>query len=246
MAVPLDGSRLVGRDRERYVENLFDGIAAPYDRLNRVISLGRDQAWRRRVVDLLALAPGDCVLDVGTGTGDLAFCLQAALGPAGKVLGVDLSLGMLAGAVAKRQRWNGPAPTFVRGNAAALPVAPASVAGVTMGWCLRNVGHRPTVYADILRALRPGGRFVSVEMSRPRSRAARAGSWLYRHTVMPFLARLAGGRLSAYRYLAASTDQFPDAAELDAELRSAGFVGVEHETLMLGSLAIHVGRKPTA
>lgn len=223
---------------------MFDRIASPYDRLNRVISLGRDRRWRREAVVLSGVGRGDSVADLGTGTGDLGLDFAAAVGPSGRVAGCDLAQGMLREAGEKRRR--GPCSWYTLHRASAartgLPKAWADV--VSMGWVLRNVADRQEAYAEIFRILKPGGRFVSLDMSRPRGPMSRAGFWFYRHVAMPGLAFLSGGDRSAYRYLATSTDGFPDGPALAQELRDAGFTDVVLRPLMLGSLAIHVGTRP--
>lgn len=235
-----DGSILSGEEREVYVERMFDRIAQPYDRLNRILSLGRDQAWRRRVVRHLSLSEDSKVCDLGTGTGDLALTLKESLGPAGRVVGVDLSGGMLAVAEEKRKASGVEGILFARGSAAEIPVPENWADGISMGWVLRNVGDRGAVYAEVQRALRPGGRFVVIDMSRPRFWPSRAGFWVFRHLMMPLIVRLAGAEREAFRYLATSTDRFPRAPELADEMRAAGFASVEHHGLMGGSIAVHV------
>ena len=237
-----DGARLSGRERETYVGEMFDRIAVPYDRLNRVISLGRDRAWRQRLVAGAACRPGSCVVDLGCGTGDLALAFAAS--PGVEVVGVDLSKGMLRRAHAKARGGLAPGARFVRGNAQHVPLPDAWADVVSMGWCLRNVGDRPAVYREVLRLLEPGGVFMNIDMSRPQGRLSRAGFFLYRHLVMPVLARLGGAEAGAYRYLAASTDRFPDGPALEGELRAAGFTDVSHEPLMTGAVAIHRARRP--
>jgi len=240
---PGAGWQLKGAARESYVRAMFDTIAEPYDRLNRVISLGRDHAWRRRVVERAAAGPGARVLDLGTGTGDLAFAMLARVLPGGCVLGLDLAEAMLARAEEKRRARGAAHVEFRKGNAAATGEPDGSADAVTMGWVLRNVADRPSVYREILRVLKPGGRFVAIDMSHPEGPLAKSGFWLYRHLMMPVLARIAGGDRKAYRYLASSTDGFPGAVVLAEELRAAGFEGVSYERLMMGSLAVHVGVK---
>ncbi len=237
-------AELTGREKEAYVAGLFGEIAAPYDRLNRAISLGRDRAWRRQVVELALVGPGSWVADLGTGTGDLAFDLAAAVQPGGRVIASDLTPAMLSVAEQKLSQTSVPGLSFHHANAANTGLQASTCDAVTMGWVLRNVGERPPVYAEVLRILKPGGRFVCIDMSRPEGWFARTGFWFYRHLFMPMMARLLGGNLSAYRYLAHSTDRFPDAAALEAELRTAGFTSVRSLPLMLGSLRIHCGCRP--
>ena len=229
------GARLSGDDKERYVESLFDRIASPYDRLNRIISMGRDRAWRRRVVELAAVPSDGRVIDLGTGTGDLALEFARTLGADARVVGIDLSGGMLARAVEK----SGGRGTWMRGKADAIPFPDDWADAISMAWVLRNVKDREGVYREVQRVLKPGGRFLCVDMSRPRSAFARAGFWGYRHLAMPVLVRLCGGDKDAYHYLASSTDHFPDGPALAEELREVGFVDVSYKALMTGAVAIH-------
>ena len=239
------GHHLTGVDRERYVESMFDGIAEPYDRLNRVISMGRDRRWRQLAVKMSGARAGDRIADLGCGTGDFAIDFADHVGPDGRVSALDLSPGMLAVAEKKRagtRQWL----TLHRANAAETGLESGWTDVASMGWVLRNVGKRPETYDEILRILKPGGRFVCIDMSRPRGPISRAGFWIYRHLVMRGLVRFAGGNRSAYRYLACSTDGFPDGPELKDELETAGFEDVKWRALMLGALAIHVATKPAS
>ncbi len=239
-----EGSALSGPARDAYARAMFDRIAAPYDRLNRVISLGRDGAWRRRVVALSGAGPGASVADLGCGTGDLALAFARAVGPEGRVHAVDLAANMLRIAAAKRECAGAGRLHLHQADAAATGLDGGRFDAVSMGWVLRNVGDRGRVYAEARRLLRPGGCFVVIDMSRPSAVWARAGFWLYRHTFMPLLARCLGGDRAAYRYLARSTDRFPAAPALAAELRLAGFSDVAWHPLALGSIAIHVAHSP--
>lgn len=234
---------LEGREKERAVERMFDEIATPYDRLNRLISLGRDAAWRRKLVARSGVRPGDRVADLGTGTGDLALLFAETTGPEGEVVGVDIAAGMLALAEAKgRARGRGIHLARASASATGLPDAWADVA--SMGFVLRNVVDRPAVYAEALRVLAPGGRFLVLDTSHPSHWPGRIGFALYRHALMPLLARLAGGELSAYRYLAQSTDRFPPPGPLAEECRAAGFTEVTTERLMMGSIVLLRAVKP--
>jgi demethylmenaquinone methyltransferase/2-methoxy-6-polyprenyl-1,4-benzoquinol methylase len=249
MSVDLDPKAMAaasGGEREHSVERMFDAISGPYDRLNRLLSLGRDQAWRRRVARALELRPGEVVCDLGTGTGDLALEVARVLAPGGVVVGLDLSFGMMREGLGKRPRAAPAHLGFARANAAQAPLADGSVDGVSMGWVLRNVGDREAVYREVLRILRPGRRFVVIDMSRPTGPVSRAGFWAFRHLLMPVLARIAGGEKDAYRYLASSTDSFPRRAEIAAEMERAGFELLRSRSLMLGAIALWVARKPAS
>jgi demethylmenaquinone methyltransferase / 2-methoxy-6-polyprenyl-1,4-benzoquinol methylase len=236
----VDGAALSGRDREAYVARLFDKIAGPYDRLNRLISLGRDRSWRRLAIEMGGVAPGARMLDLGCGTGDFILAALPALQGQGTVVGVDLASNLLDVARAKVDPVRGGVSVELRcGHATdtGLPDAWADV--VTMGWVVRNLGDRGASHAEVLRVLKPGGRFVCLDSSKPASAFMRAGFAAYLHGVMPVVVRLCGGDRDAYRYLANSTERFLTARELADELRASGFSEVTHRSLMGGTMAIH-------
>ena len=238
-----DGASLQGEAREAYVEAMFDRISAPYDRLNRIISLGRDPAWRRLAVKMGAIGPGSRVLDLGTGTGDLAEIIAETVGPEGRVLGLDLSEGMLSVARVKLKRRGFAHASVRKGNARETGETADAWDAVTMGWVLRNVGDRPATYEEILRVLKPGGRLVVLDCSKPDNPIMRFGFWIYLRTVMPLLIRFLHGDGDAYRYLKESTEKFLTPNELTAELTRAGFSKVVCRKLMGGSMAIHVATR---
>jgi demethylmenaquinone methyltransferase/2-methoxy-6-polyprenyl-1,4-benzoquinol methylase len=240
----LDAHSLRNPVPEATVRRLFSEIAGPYDRLNRAISLGRDRAWRRRLVALSGVEPGATVADLGTGTGDLALEFARKVGPHGRVIALDLAVPMLRLAVAKSRAARGVPPRFLVASAAATGLADASCDVAAMAWVLRNVADRALAYAEVLRILRPGGRFLCIDMSRPSGLLPRAGFFLYRHLLLPLIVALGGGRARAYRYLARSTDRFPDRVALAREWQAAGFVDVQSHPLSLGAVCIHRGLKP--
>ncbi len=240
----VDGADLTGIDRERFATRMFDGLAPKYVRLNRLISLGADGRWRRTAIAWAGIAPGNTVLDLGTGTGDLYILAYRAAQPGGRVIGLDISANML-GIADLRIRAAFPASTpelHVR-SAEATELPDASVDVVLMGWVLRNVGDRAATYREILRVLKPGGRFVCVETSRPDYWPIRAGNYAYCKFVMPNIVRLVGGDRASYEYLAKTTVNFPRRRALEAEWTVAGFREVRSAPLMLGSIALHVGVK---
>lgn len=239
-----DGSLLTGREREAYVAGMFDRIAPAYDPLNRVISLGQDLKWRRIALQQAKVQPGMSTVDLGTGTGDFFILLTEAVGDQGKVVGIDISPNMLEGARRKaEERFPGKSHDLRQGGADATGLPDASADLVTMGWVLRNVGDRQAVYREVLRILKPGGAFVSIDMSQPDFAPVRWGAALYMHLVMPILIRGFGGDRSAYNYLAKSTDRFPRKRELAAEWTQAGFEDVRTTSFMMGSIGLHLGRK---
>ncbi len=228
-----DGGALPeGVEKQRAVEAMFDRVAPGYDRLNRVISLGRDRAWRTRTVASLRLPAGARVLDVACGTGDLMHDARAA---GYEPVGVDLSAGMLDAAT-------GPG-SLVRGDAARLPFANGSFDGVLCGFALRNFVAIPTVFADVARVLRAGGRFAALDAAVPERAVLRAGNAVWFRGAVPLLGRLLSHDAEAYRYLPKSTAYLPPPDALLAMLADAGFEQAERHTMMGGSVQLLTGTR---
>jgi demethylmenaquinone methyltransferase / 2-methoxy-6-polyprenyl-1,4-benzoquinol methylase len=236
-----EGVALTGAAREAFVEKMFDDIAAPYDDLNRVLSLGRDLSWRRAALHLAGLRPGAEVVDLGCGTGDFSLAAAERVGDSGAVVGVDLSEGMLARAREKIGASGRRNVKVVRGNAQETGLPAARADAVLMGWSLRNVGDRKATYREVARLLKPEGRLVVLDCSKPTNPFVRFGFAAHVRCVLPILARFKGGDPEAYRYLAASTEAFLTADELAAELTAAGFRDVAYRGFMCGTIAAHVG-----
>ena len=241
---PVDGADLTGKERERFAAGMFDALAPKYVRLNRLITWGSDDRWRRAAIAAAGIAPGDTVLDLGTGTGDLYIPAYRAVQPGGRVIGLDISANMLGVAESRiRDAFPDAAPQLHVRSADATELPDASVDVVLMGWVLRNVGDRSAAYREILRVLKPGGRFACIETSRPGFWPFRAGNYLYCKFIMPNIVRLVGGDRASYEYLAKTTVNFPRRHALTEEWTEAGFRDVRSRPLMLGSIALHVGRK---
>ena len=221
---------------------MFGRIASRYDRGNRVLSLGRDQAWRRIAVQLLKPAPTDRVLDIGAGTGDLSLALA---GKAGSVVALDFSLPMLHLGAAKVAHAEALV-SCVAGDALRLPFPNESFDAVATAFTVRNLASMERGFTEFLRVLRPGGRLVVLEFTRPASRLVTAVYKPYLSLVLPRIGgRLTGDR-SAYRYLAASINSFATAKEMGNLLSGAGFQEVRWRLLNWGTVAIHLGTKPIA
>jgi demethylmenaquinone methyltransferase/2-methoxy-6-polyprenyl-1,4-benzoquinol methylase len=217
---------------------MFDRISPSYDRMNRVMSLGMDGRWRGAAVRASRLEPGDPALDVCCGTGDLAIELRRAVGPAGRVVGLDFSEQMLEVARAKSA-----AADWMQGDALELPFADDEFAAATIGWGVRNLADRALGFREMARVVRPGGRIVCLEMSQPPAWAAPfAHVWTDR--AVPVLGKALAGDGDAYTYLPESARAFPGAPQLAAIMRDAGLVTVGYRRLMLGVVAIHVGEVP--
>lgn len=221
---------------------MFDRVAPRYDRLNRILSLRRDVGWRKRTVALAQLGDGEVALDVGVGTGDLAFAMLAA-SPTARVVGVDVSERMLT-LVRERARRSRAGDRFEAriADAHALPFADASFDRVVAGFAVRNFGDLDAGLREMRRVVRPGGRAVILEFSRAPNPLIRAVNRLYTHVLVPRIAVLFGGDAAAYRYLPESVDRFPGAERLADRLRAAGFSDVRFERLTFGTVAIHVAQ----
>lgn len=223
------------------VANLFDDIAPVYDRLNTVMTVGLDRGWRRAAVVEARVGAGDTVADVACGTGKLTAALAERVGPFGRVIGVDLSDGMLE--LARAEYRDIVQVEFRHGDALDLPIDDDEVDAATIAFGMRNLADFEAGFRELGRIVRPGGRVVCLELTVPRPR------WWGRlyHATFRRTAPIAGAlfrRRRAYRYLPASLDGFPDADRLAATMRAAGLADVRFRRLGLGMVALHVGRVP--
>jgi demethylmenaquinone methyltransferase/2-methoxy-6-polyprenyl-1,4-benzoquinol methylase len=216
---------------------MFDRIAPRYDALNRVISAGLDQRWRRRALAKIGVGPGDLVIDLACGTGD--FC-DLARERGARVVGVDFALQML-----KRGRARGLDFDSVQGDGEWLPFKTASAEVVTCGFAMRNFVSLEAVLHEVARVLKPGGRVAMVDVDRPGWAPLRAAHSLYFDRLVPLIGGLVSDR-KAYRYLPQSTAYLPPTAELAAIFVRAGFHAVERESLLLGSAQILTGVRSEA
>ena len=189
------------------------------------------------------LKPGETVVDLGTGTGDLYLLAYPNVQPGGKVIGADISANMLSIARERLSRDLNCEPDLRLLSAECTGLESESVDVVMMGWSLRNIGDRPKVYREILRILRPGGRFVCIETSQPDFVLTRWSNAIYVRFVMPNLAFLCGGNREGYLYLTGSAEHFPRPAALADEWGQAGFRNTKSKPLMFGAIAIHQGWK---
>ena len=226
---------------EPQVREMFDRIAGVYDALNTVMTAGLHHRWRARAVALAAPAPGDRVLDVATGTGDLAFGLAGAVGPSGTVLATDFSERMLEVARAKAARRGvGPSLSFSPANALALPFADDEFAAATVGFGVRNFDDLQRGLDELARVVRPGGRVVVLEMTTPRRPPLSTFFSLWFDRIVPVLGRLAGDP-DAYTYLPSSVRRFPGPERLAEMLYGAGLRDVRYVVTAGGIIALHSG-----
>jgi ubiquinone/menaquinone biosynthesis methyltransferase len=224
--------------KARYVARLFDTIADRYDLITRLLSYGRDQHWKRRVIATAAIVPGERVLDLASGTGDLAF---AAAAHGGRVIGLDLTLRMLQLA---RDRARGSLGTnFTVGDMMSLPVADESIDVITIGYGLRNVPVLDGAIRETYRVLKPGGRLLSLDFNRPSSAPLRAVYLTYLTIVGSTVGYALHGDPDTYRYIPESIKRYPGAEAVVGRLREVGFREARWEPVLGGLMAIHVAKK---
>ena len=229
---------LKGAAKASFVQAMFARISARYDLMNRLMTFGLDQGWRRRVVAEAAVPAGGWALDLATGTGDIAL----AFPPAARVnvVGCDFCLPMLE---VGQQKACGRPVDFVGGDALAMTFASDSFHAVTTGFAMRNVADIQTAFGEMLRVTRPCGRVVCLGSRPPHQSLVRWGHGLYFGRVVPLLGRIVSGQGAAYAYLPASAGRFPPPPELKAIMEAAGWRQVRYILLGLGAVAVHMGVK---
>lgn len=231
-----------GSERARYVQRMFARITPCYDMLNRVISVGLDQRWRRRTLALLEVPTGARLLDLCCGTGDLALAAQDLDG-APRVVAADFCAPMVLEADRKARVRGRPLPLSVA-DALRLPFADGSFDRLTVGFGVRNLGDLDAGLAELYRVLAPGGRLGILEASTPTNPVLRAGSNFYLRHVLPRIGRLLATDSEAYAYLPETILRFPDQPALAAKLEAVGFQDVHYENQLFGAVCIHVGTRP--
>jgi len=225
------------------IANMFDAIAPRYDLLNHVLSAGLDVRWRNVAVDALDLAPGARVLDLCTGTADLALA-TVTRGRNASVVGVDFAAEMLRRGHEKvRQAPEGRTIRLIRGDAARIPLADGCCDAATIGFGIRNVAHPDRALAEIARVLRPGGRLAILEFGQPRIPGIRTlYSWYFRY-LLPLVGRLVSKHDSAYSYLPASVGTFPPPDEFARLMAATGFSQVRPVPLTFGVVYLYIAVK---
>ena len=225
------------------IANMFDAIAPRYDLLNHVLSAGLDRRWRDRAVDELALRTGARVLDLCTGTADLAIAtVRRSRGAS--VVGVDFAGEMLRLGLAKLRRDGlAGAIRLVRGDAAEIPLLSASCDAATVAFGIRNVADPAKALAELARVLRPGGRLAILEFGQPRIPGVRTlYGWYFRY-LLPLIGRMVSKHRSAYSYLPASVGTFPAAHEFSRMIATTGFSQVRAIPLTFGVVYLYLAQR---
>ncbi len=237
--LPYDDS---GLGKKEQVRRMFDTISGKYDGLNRVISLGVDRRWRKRLVALVSASNPASVLDIATGTGDLALALTAT--GAERIIGLDLAPGMLeVGRKKVAEAGKEDRIEMVLGDSESLDFADASFDAVTVAFGVRNFEDLEKGLSEIHRVLRPGGILAILETSVPAKQPFKWGYNLYCRHILPRLGRWFSRDPSAYSYLSRSAAAFPYGQQFNNILGKIGFIGMEHRPQMFGAAAIYTASK---
>jgi len=231
-------------DKAGRVLKHFDSVAHRYDFMNTLLSFGIHYIWKYTAVRLTDLKPGDRVLDVCGGTGDLARLASKRVGSSGRVTVYDFNWDMMAAGRPKSARSpHGRRIGYVQGDAERIALADNSVDAAMVGFGIRNLTHLEEGFREMHRVLKPGGKMMCLEFSKPSAPLFRWLYDLYSFHVMPWLGEVLVGTRAAYTHLPESIRTFPLPDELSAILRGIGFVNVTYRRLTNGIAVIHVGRK---
>ena len=223
------------------VRGVFDSVASKYDVMNDLMSLGLHRAWKAYTVAVANLGPGDRVLDLAAGTGDLARAFARKVGPGGLVMHTDINEAMLRQGRERLIDEGLLLPTLLC-DAEALPFASASFDLVSVAFGLRNMTHKERALAEMNRVLKPGARLLVLEFSKVAAPLEKLYDW-YSFRVLPRIGQWVAGDAESYRYLAESIRMHPGQAELKAMMKTAGFGHVDVHNLSGGVVALHVGIK---
>lgn len=230
-------------DKGRGVRQMFNDIAGRYDLLNRLLSLGIDRRWRRFAVSQLSIPKNGRVLDIASGTCDVALEVAAQTDPSVSIVGEDFTQGMLVQGQAKlRKSPHGERIMLVNAPCESIPHPDNCFDGVTIAFGIRNVVDRPAGLREMVRVLKPGGRAVILEFSNPRNQFFRRLYYLYFQKILPAIGGLLSKR-SAYQYLPDSVLNFPAQSDFAALMTAAGFARVQYVDLTYGIATVYVGDK---
>jgi demethylmenaquinone methyltransferase/2-methoxy-6-polyprenyl-1,4-benzoquinol methylase len=229
-------TNLTGKERGEYVQDMFTRIAHRYDLMNRLMTAGQDVRWREKVIQQTSLKADACLLDLGAGTGDLA---REALKqqPEAQVVAADFTFQMM------RVGQHGGSLPWSAADALNLPFEENTFDAVVSGFLMRNVSSIQEALKEQYRTLKPGGRIVILDTTKPKRNLLSPFIWIHMHLVIPLLGKLISGVGDAYNYLPDSTESFVTAEEMTVRMAAVGFKRIMFERLMFGTIAIHWGEK---
>lgn len=230
--------------KDRFILELFNSISSRYDLTNTILSLGLHYFWKKKAVQLLKIVPGDKIIDICGGTADLSILAADANGPKGKVYLYDFSWAMMKKGKAKvKRRWLRGKIFFIQGNAEKISFKENKFDGAMIGFGLRNLSHMEGGLKEIYRVLKPGGRFMGLEFSKPRS------SWFtplynfYSFIIIPWVGRMITSSEKAYTYLPESIAEFPEPEKVKVLMEKVGFRKITYYPLTKGVATIYLGIK---
>lgn len=221
------------------VREMFERVAPRYDLMNRLMTGGQDVRWRKQVIRLSGIQQGGVLLDLGAGTGDLSREALRQV-PGCRPISADFTLGMMRAG----QKLPGPALRWSAADALNLPFSEEAFDAVVSGFLLRNVVDLPRALREQYRVLKPGGRMVALDTTRPRPSLLTPFMHVYMRRIIPLLGSVLTGQRDAYAYLPRTSEHFLTAEELLALVHAAGFAEAGFRRLMFGAVALHWGRKP--
>lgn len=233
-------TQLQGKERANYIQDMFGRIAGRYDLMNRLMTFGQDMHWRRFVIDKANIPPSGHVLDLATGTGDIAF-VAVERDPSVTVTGADFAYPMMA---VGKQRPQGSRVGWCQGDALHLPFDDNSFDAVVSGYLLRNLVDLDQGLAEQARIVKPGGMVVALDTTPPPQNLLRPFILFHLRYVIPLLGRLVANVPDAYEYLPDSTEAFKTPEDLAERMQAAGLTDIGWQTFMLGTMAVHWGQKP--
>lgn len=245
--MPQSSQWLSSDSKPDFVRRGFDSIAAQYDRLNDLMTLGLHRRWKREVVRRLALRPGMRILDICSGTGDLAIRAAESIQPNGYVAALDFTPNMMTAGRERTQIFeSAQVLSWIGGDACRLPFGKESFDGASVGFGLRNVASIEVVLQEVHRVLRPGAWFVNLDTAGSEWRAVEPFYKMYMRVLVPLMGRLFAGSRDMYAYLSSSAAAFETPQELQNLLRKAGFAqtGYAYRPRIVGGAALVWGRKP--
>lgn len=230
--------------KKEQIQTMFSSISPYYDHMNDLMTFGLHRLWKKKVIRLTKIKKGDTLLDLCTGTGDLAFLAQKAVGTKGKVIAIDFCEDMLT--IARKRAKNkayGPIE-FRQGDIQTLPFEESSITAITISFGLRNTEKPTQVLHEIYRVLKPGGNFVCLEATKIKIPLVKFFSDLYTNKIIPTGARLLGKNQRAYEYLPASVEHFWSTEEFVRQLEKQGFIKIKTIRLLFGASTIFIAKKP--